>query len=152
MSTGELSDSGRTAGSMGGGLRACKGATKSGLPCRSIVVRGSDFCLSHHPDLAEERRQARSAGGKTTTNRRKGLAQASKFRDLAGALDYRDALTDSYLRKQITAQEAETLSRLGEGKEKLLTGAALEERLGELETRVLALAERRSPVEQGNEP
>ena len=42
----------------------CKGQTKSGEPCKGWCVGGSDYCFAHHPDLAEQRREARVRGGK----------------------------------------------------------------------------------------
>jgi hypothetical protein len=44
--------------------RPCKSMTKDGAPCQTPALAGSDFCFFHDPDKAEERFEARRAGGR----------------------------------------------------------------------------------------
>lgn len=46
------------------GKRPCKAMTKDGSPCQTPALAGSDFCFFHDPDKAEERFEARAAGGR----------------------------------------------------------------------------------------
>jgi hypothetical protein len=41
----------------------CSALTGDGNPCKGTPVRGSEWCFSHHPDLAERRRQGAVKGG-----------------------------------------------------------------------------------------
>lgn len=42
----------------------CSGVTKTGAPCGSFCVSGSEFCYTHDPKLAEVRRETQSEGGR----------------------------------------------------------------------------------------
>lgn len=52
--------------------RPCKARTKEGTECQTPALAGSDFCFFHDPDKAEERFEARAAGGRQ--NRMKTLS------------------------------------------------------------------------------
>jgi hypothetical protein len=43
--------------------KKCQATTRNGTPCNAYAVGGSPYCFQHHPELAAERRQARSKGG-----------------------------------------------------------------------------------------
>lgn len=45
--------------------RPCSGINKAGNPCKSFAVDGSDFCMMHTPERAEEVQAGRVQGGKT---------------------------------------------------------------------------------------
>ena len=52
--------------------RPCKARTKDGTECQTPALAGSDFCFFHDPDKADERFEARAAGGRQ--NRMKTLS------------------------------------------------------------------------------
>ena len=52
--------------------RLCKATTKDGPGCQTSAMPGSDFCFFHDPDKADERFEARAAGGRQ--NRMKTLS------------------------------------------------------------------------------
>lgn len=42
----------------------CAGITQAGTACRGVPIAGSQWCFSHHPDRAEERRRNGIKGNK----------------------------------------------------------------------------------------
>jgi hypothetical protein len=44
--------------------RKCSAQTAAGGPCRMRPLRGTDRCLSHHPDYAGKAAEARQLGGR----------------------------------------------------------------------------------------
>jgi|SRR5215213_9302690 hypothetical protein len=58
----------------------CSAITKGGRPCQGAPIRGSSFCYSHSPDLAEERRRNAHKGGKRG-GRGRPLSELSSIRD-----------------------------------------------------------------------
>lgn len=114
-------------------LRACKATSKGGLPCRAPVLRGADFCLAHHPDLAERRKAMRSRGGSVTTNRRKLLLAKVDFRDPRGVTAFIEALTSAVLLNQIPLSAAETCAKLAGEAARLRSAVETDERLAGIE-------------------
>jgi uncharacterized protein YceH (UPF0502 family) len=45
-------------------MRTCSGIRADGGRCRAQPMRGSEYCLNHDPDRAEENRRRSSKGGK----------------------------------------------------------------------------------------
>jgi hypothetical protein len=45
-------------------MSPCSGIRADGARCRAQAMRGSEFCINHHPDRAEARRRRASKGGK----------------------------------------------------------------------------------------
>jgi hypothetical protein len=43
--------------------KKCQATAKNGAPCNAYAVAGSIYCFQHHPELAAQRRHARSKGG-----------------------------------------------------------------------------------------
>ena len=41
----------------------CSAITRAGTKCKGAAIEGSDWCYSHHPERAEERRANAKAGG-----------------------------------------------------------------------------------------
>jgi len=50
--------------------RLCQGRNRRGEPCQVRSLPDSEFCWFHDPDKADERRQARSRGGRSRHGRR----------------------------------------------------------------------------------
>ncbi len=49
--------------------KLCAATTKAGRPCQAHAVSGSEYCFAHAPELAQERKEARSRGGRSRHNR-----------------------------------------------------------------------------------
>jgi hypothetical protein len=45
-------------------LPRCAAITPAGAACKNRPIDGSDYCYSHHPDRAQERRQHGQKGGR----------------------------------------------------------------------------------------
>src|SRR5215203_4905296 len=45
-------------------MSLCSGIRADGGRCRAQAMRGSEWCINHHPDQAEARRRRASRGGK----------------------------------------------------------------------------------------
>lgn len=68
----------------------CSAITGDGKPCKGKPLKGSEWCFSHHPDLAERRRQGAVKGGagKSTTVRARKQFRSSSLEpaDIHGLL------------------------------------------------------------------
>lgn len=49
----------------------CKAITRSGSPCRSYAILGSEYCFTHDPAKASERAAAHYKGGKARQAQRR---------------------------------------------------------------------------------
>jgi hypothetical protein len=45
-------------------LAKCTAITRGGERCKGIAIDSSDYCYSHHPDHADDRKRAARKGGK----------------------------------------------------------------------------------------
>jgi hypothetical protein len=111
----------------------CAGIRADGGRCAAQAIRDSQWCFSHHPDLAEERRRSASRGGKRGGRGRGGgeIADLKKrLEDLAadvlsGALETsRGAVVNQILNTRLRAVELERKIREQE---------VIEERIAALE-------------------
>jgi hypothetical protein len=120
-------------------MSTCAGIRADGGRCGGQAIRDSQWCFSHHPDYAEERRRRGSKGGKRGGRGRPSPATAElarlqgRFEDLAdqvlsGAVDRSDAAVVSQLlngaracvRDSLSAREQEVLEPRLEELEQLL--------------------------------
>lgn len=53
----------------------CSGITKAGKPCRGVPVHGSQWCMTHHPDLQERQADNRRKGGTARSDARRAAKQ-----------------------------------------------------------------------------
>ena len=107
----------------------CSAITRSGVRCKGVVVRASEWCAAHHPDYQGQRRTGASRGGKsrasTTTKRLHELLEDLTQRVIDGELETsRGAVANQLIGTRIRLLEYER--RLKELEE-------LEERLEALE-------------------
>jgi len=109
--------------------KRCKGTTKSGQGCRAWAVKGSDFCQSHDPALAAERRAWRSAGGKARATPE---GEPVKLLDVGDVRQGLSATVGSTWQLQNTAERSRALCQL-------YLAALRTFELGDLERRVQAL-------------
>lgn len=49
----------------------CSAITNAGKPCKGTPIHGSQWCMSHHPDLQHEQTKIRRAGGEARSNARR---------------------------------------------------------------------------------
>lgn len=56
--------------------RSCQAQTRSGVPCKASALANSDYCFTHDPHTADERRAARSKGGAARHGRAIGTTDA----------------------------------------------------------------------------
>src|SRR5215210_471718 len=45
-------------------MSLCSGIRADGGRCKALAMNGTEYCLNHHPDKAEQRRRRASKGGK----------------------------------------------------------------------------------------
>jgi hypothetical protein len=86
-------------------MSLCSGIRADGGRCRAQAMRNSEWCVNHHPDAAELRRQRASKGGKRG-GRGRPQAELSDIKQrlsdladdvLAGAVDRSDAAVVSQI-------------------------------------------------------
>jgi hypothetical protein len=61
-------------------MSACSGIRVDGGRCRAQAMRGSEWCINHHPDRSELRRRRASKGGKRG-GRGRPIAELGSLRD-----------------------------------------------------------------------
>jgi hypothetical protein len=61
-------------------MSACNGIRVDGGRCRAQAMRGSEWCINHHPDRSELRRRRASKGGKRG-GRGRPVAELANLRD-----------------------------------------------------------------------
>ncbi len=111
-------------------MARCAGSKPDGTPCGRIVGASQEYCFSHDPSRAQERRRNASRAGKSRPNRE--LAELRvQLSDL-----YTSVLTGMTEPKvgAVLAQIAGARTRLVETERKLRETEELEVRLEELET------------------
>jgi hypothetical protein len=67
-------------------MRRCSALTTGGGRCQRIVSDGSDFCYSHDPDRAEQRKRGASKAGKTGGRGRAREPRAAEARGIRADL------------------------------------------------------------------
>lgn len=123
---------------MGLPIRTCRHIREDGSPCRSVPMRGDDFCFWHSPDHAEEAEEARRLGGLRRRKERT-VAGAYEFGGLATVPDIRRLLEVAVidtLSLENSVARSRTLAYLGQTALKCLEVGELEDRLALLEAAV----------------
>jgi hypothetical protein len=67
-------------------MALCSGIRADGGRCRAQAVSGADYCISHHPDMAQERERRNRKGGKLGGRGRPSVELArlrARFEELA---------------------------------------------------------------------
>ena len=115
--------------------RQCEALTKSGKRCASYAVDGSRFCYWHCPELAADRKRARSDGGRA----RHGRKLTTSGADLVGLRSVSDVVVvlEGAMRDLLTLENSVSRARacgyLCGQAVRALEVADLEERLARLE-------------------
>ena len=108
----------------------CRETKPDGTPCERIVPVSQDYCYSHDPERAEERRRNASKGGRGRTNGEIGDLKR-RLKDLAA-----DVLAGKVERGDaaVVNQILNTRARLIEIERKLKEQEVLEERMEAIES------------------
>ncbi len=114
-------------------MKRCRARTRSGKPCAGYAVHGSDYCFTHDPGSAEERRRAHSLGGH---HRR--AAPASPFpeidaRTAVGLSAILDRLLQDTWSLENSVERTRALAYLARVQKDLLETSMLESRVAALE-------------------
>jgi hypothetical protein len=86
-------------------LRKCSATTRSGVPCKGVAIRSSEWCPAHHPEYADARRRHASKGGK----------RGGRGRPLVAAADVADqvqSLADKVLAGEVNRADAAVCGQL----------------------------------------
>ncbi len=126
--------------------RTCSAVKADGSRCMSPPLQGSELCLFHDPDHAEEVAEARRLGG-LRRRREKTVQGAYEFGGLGSIQDIRRLLEIAVLDTlslENSVARSRTLAYLAQVSVNLLEKGEMEERLRALEETVRAPAKRRS--------
>ena len=117
-------------------MASCSGIKADGGRCQAQAIRDSQWCFSHHPDYAEQRRRRASRGGKRGG---RGRPQA----ELGGIKDRLSDLADNVLAGRVDKGDAAVVSQVYNVLLRAITTelkvrevTELEERLADLERAV----------------
>src|SRR5829696_6336937 len=117
-------------------MPGCSFTKETGGRCKAQAMRDSQWCYMHNPDLAEERRQNNSRGGRTG-GRGRSKASRSAIKELHSLLeDLTQQVIDGELdtsRGAVASQLVNTRIRLFEFERRLHETEELERRLEQLE-------------------
>ena len=117
-------------------MASCSGIKADGGRCNGQAIAGSQWCFSHHPDYAEQRRRRASKGGKRG-GRGRPVAELAALR--TENADIRARLLEGGLAPNLAAvavQSLNTDARLVVAALKVREQEELERRLEELEALV----------------
>ncbi len=115
-------------------MRRCEALKGDGSRCQAGAMAGHPWCYNHRPDLAEQRRQNASRGGKTGGRGRGGLSETEDAKKYVRGLIAR-LLRDEVERgtAAVVFQGINTLARLIELERRIREQDEIEERLAALE-------------------
>lgn len=118
--------------------RQCKAPTRTGAPCRVACLAGKEYCFTHDPATATERRAARSRGGAARHGRSIGGAGDYAPVTIASVTDIVPLLArtiNDCLLMENSLNRARTIGYLAIALAKVFEVAELDERLKVLEAR-----------------
>jgi hypothetical protein len=115
----------------------CEAITRAGARCQAEAMEGYQWCYSHRPDLAEQRKANARAGGKAG-----GRGRGTALDDATEARAYTKGLISRLLKGDVPREIAATafmginvLMRVLEQERKIIEQDEIEERLSSLERR-----------------
>ena len=116
--------------------KSCDGITKAGKPCRGVPVHGSQWCMTHHPDLQQRQSENRRQGGAARSNaRRAAKAWAALGKELGN--DDLPAIMKSCMfavrSGKMEPAQAQAIAALARTANQLTADLELEARIQELE-------------------
>ena len=120
--------------------RLCKATNARGQPCASYAVEGSAFCFWHCPELAEERKQARSAGGRARHGRSGVLQDGSgvlvPLKSMSDVVNLLEQTVRDLLTLENSISRARAVGYLAGVAVKALEVSELEDRIARLEEKL----------------
>lgn len=114
----------------------CSGITKAGKPCRGVPVHGSQWCMSHNPDMQSQQSENRRRGGEARSNARRAIRQWAEFGKELGNEDLPSIIKSSMYAVKIGELEpaqAQAIAALARTANQLTADLELEARIQELE-------------------
>ena len=93
----------------------CTGTTKRGTRCQNPALPGSVWCWWHAPDKADDRREARSKGGRARHGRRLGTTNSGELvtiSDLGDVVKLLERTINDALSLENSLSRANTIARL----------------------------------------
>jgi len=103
---------------------------KTGKKCQAFTMKNAKFCFFHNPFLEEEKRMARSKGGKGKKEFKLPKVPLESPQDVQKMLA---DLINSYRAGEISDKRATILQRLSDGMLKAMELSGLEKRISNLE-------------------
>ena len=113
-------------------MASCSGIKADGGRCQAQAIRDSQWCFSHHPDYAEQRRRRASRGGKRGG---RGRPQA----ELGCIKDRLSDLADDVLAGRVDRGDAAVVSQVYNVLLRAITTELKIKEVVELEERIAAL-------------
>ena len=113
--------------------RTCKANTTSGQPCQGYALVGSEYCFTHDPARAVERRQARVRGGLLRRTARSDASAPETIRTLEGVYSLLDYALAETIEQENSVNRSRVLIALAESYLKAISGQEIDERLTRLE-------------------
>ncbi len=112
--------------------KTCRAVAKSGEPCRSFALAGSEFCLAHDPERVGQLRQSRAKGGAKASQLRALRGRRAKLDTVGGLVRFTAGVIQDALAGTVAADVARVV----------LYGISIQRQLleaGDLEKRIAAL-------------
>jgi hypothetical protein len=106
----------------------CKATKKDGSPCPAPILAGAEFCFTHDPDRAEERKAASARGGRNRSNivRLRNLAPPR----LLPIYDKLEQALEEVHSGRLSPAQATAMAQLARALAAILQASELEERRG----------------------
>jgi hypothetical protein len=114
----------------------CQSARVEGSPCRGPAVLGSVWCLMHHPERADQVREARARGGAKAAKLRSLAGRRPKLDDAAGLVRFNADLVHRLLSDELEVDVVRCVVYALSLQRQLIESGDLERRLSELEQRL----------------
>ena len=111
----------------------CIATTKAGTRCRCYALAGEEFCWFHSPDKRQERKEARSAGGRARHGRELTDGDRVKLASVADALGLLEREAGYLVALETSVSRARAVCYLVSVALKALEVGDLEERICALE-------------------
>lgn len=114
----------------------CSGITKAGKPCRGVPVYGSQWCMTHHPDLQERQAENRRAGGSARSDARRAAKAWTSIGQEIGNDDLPAILRSCMVAVRDGTMEpgqANAIAALAKASVQIVADIQLEARIAELE-------------------
>ena len=117
----------------------CQAKTKSGDPCQNPTIHGRPFCWWHDPELAEQRAEARSKGGRARHGRRIGTVRDGgqvQINSLSDVVDLVTSEINAVRGLEVSISRGRAIGYLAGVLVQVYTQSELEQRIAALEEKI----------------